>query len=1047
MKKAIALILVIIMSFGCFSSVSFAEGTDTETEIEYIEVYDVEDLYCVRNDLTANYILMNDIDLTEATAAGGDWDFNSCGWDPIGSGGIYDDNAFSGVFDGNGHSITGLRIELNSVTSDTYYIYAGLFGYVTGTVKNLTVEGSFGGNLNRSTRPYDIYIGSIAGYNAGSIENCISLVDFDMNFSHTYSSSSSYTNYYDYDINIGGINGYNRGNIKHCVNSGNINIGVESRNDAVHSACISGISGYNANTVSECVNSADLISLESRNSDSGYRSMACGIATNGTYIYNGSTLSRGKITNCYNMADATVNNNYTNYGVACGIGYNVYGSDSKITSNCYNIGTVTSSNSSSFAYAIGDSYLTDCYYLSGTGTNTSGAVALTSAQLKLQSIFKGWDFENVWTMEGSNDYYYPELRNVGLILPFTATLSVEGEYITGNTLTATVSEVTPENAKYVIEWLVDGKVVATGESYKIKYSDFDKALSVRVRGTDGYNGLVACEGQTVTGNDHIHNEIIVEAVAATCTEKGYTEGIRCSECNEILEGCEEIPATGHEESEIAEVEPTCTKNGLTSGKRCKVCGIITVEQEVIKAKGHTEVDMGVYKEPSCSEEGSTEGKQCSVCGTITRKPQAIAKLTHTFGEWIITKEPTCTSEGAKETSCLICNETVTEAIPYAAHTEITVEPVNPSCTSNGRTAGVVCEVCGAIIKGCEEISAMGHNFKTTKATEPTCTEKGYYSFECTRCGKTDEKYPDAMGHDFNKSETCKRCGEKCTHNYEKWETIEPTCTKEGCRYSYCTVCDLKKTEYIDAFGHKAVPNKIDKVPTCTTEGHYIDSVCSRCGIIIEGEGSIPALGHDWSKEYMVIKPATCAEEGMKAICCKRCGAHDEKTVIKIEKLEHTWSKDYKVIKKETCEEEGMQAIWCEMCGKVKEGTEIVRNKLPHNFKKDWQTLIPATCTTTGTSIRICVVCSAFESRVDNILEHIDTDGDSKCDVCSADLSSGTDPDDPTEDPADKPDEDPSKNCSCNCHKGGIAGFFFDFILFFQKLFKTNKTCACGIAHY
>lgn len=39
------------------------------------------------------------------------------------------------------------------------------------------------------------------------------------------------------------------------------------------------------------------------------------------------------------------------------------------------------------------------------------------------------------------------------------------------------------------------------------------------------------------------------------------------------------------------------------------------------------------------------------------------------------------------------------------------------------------------------------------------------------------------------------------------------------------------------------------------------------------------------------------------------------------------------------------------------------------------------------------------------------------------------------------------NCSCNCHKGGISGFFFKLILFFQKIFKTNKTCSCGVAHY
>lgn len=44
----------------------------------------------------------------------------------------------------------------------------------------------------------------------------------------------------------------------------------------------------------------------------------------------------------------------------------------------------------------------------------------------------------------------------------------------------------------------------------------------------------------------------------------------------------------------------------------------------------------------------------------------------------------------------------------------------------------------------------------------------------------------------------------------------------------------------------------------------------------------------------------------------------------------------------------------------------------------------------------------------------------------------------------EPDTD---NCSCSCHAGGIKGFFFKLILFFQKIFRTNKVCKCGIAHY
>ena len=40
-----------------------------------------------------------------------------------------------------------------------------------------------------------------------------------------------------------------------------------------------------------------------------------------------------------------------------------------------------------------------------------------------------------------------------------------------------------------------------------------------------------------------------------------------------------------------------------------------------------------------------------------------------------------------------------------------------------------------------------------------------------------------------------------------------------------------------------------------------------------------------------------------------------------------------------------------------------------------------------------------------------------------------------------------EGCSCSCHAGGIKGFFFKIILFFQKIFKKNQVCACGIAHY
>ena len=187
MKKTISLLLVLIMSFSCFSLVSFAETTKTAehlTEVPegYIGVYTVEDLYFVRNDLTANYILMNDIDLSEATAEGGEWNYGGRGWNPIGSNDIYSNGAFSGVFEGNNYSITGLNIDIDSYPAGTgNNVYVGLFSNESGTVKNLTVGGKI---TTERIKTYSYsgyayhYFGGIAAYaDRGTIQNSKSKIN------------------------------------------------------------------------------------------------------------------------------------------------------------------------------------------------------------------------------------------------------------------------------------------------------------------------------------------------------------------------------------------------------------------------------------------------------------------------------------------------------------------------------------------------------------------------------------------------------------------------------------------------------------------------------------------------------------------------------------------------------------------------------------------------------------------------------------------------------------------------------------------------------
>lgn len=178
--------------------------------------------------LTATAVLDNDIDL-------GDFE-----WTPIGT----SSKPFSGTFDGNGYSITGLYIEATSTNT------LALFGYVKGTagspasVANLTVEGCVAGKQ---------YVGGIvANLNAyASIDRCANFADVS---GTSYvggvvgyissASGASLTNSYNCGTvsggsNIGGVAGYNNASaiISNIYNVGEIQPIGDGKNIG---ACVGG---------------------------------------------------------------------------------------------------------------------------------------------------------------------------------------------------------------------------------------------------------------------------------------------------------------------------------------------------------------------------------------------------------------------------------------------------------------------------------------------------------------------------------------------------------------------------------------------------------------------------------------------------------------------------------------------------------------------------------------------------------------------------------------------------------------------------------------
>ena len=124
-------------------------------------------------------------------------------WTPIGT--DYD-NAYTGTFDGGGHTITGLTVTTNDE-------YAGLFGYLgnfgnaAATVKNVVMEG-----IQITCNHRSGYAGGVAGFSWGTIENC------------SVSGSVSGT------VSVGGVVGIQRdGSITGCCSSatvkGTLNVG------------------------------------------------------------------------------------------------------------------------------------------------------------------------------------------------------------------------------------------------------------------------------------------------------------------------------------------------------------------------------------------------------------------------------------------------------------------------------------------------------------------------------------------------------------------------------------------------------------------------------------------------------------------------------------------------------------------------------------------------------------------------------------------------------------------------------------------------------
>ena len=284
---------------------------------------------------------------------------------------------------------------------------------------------------------------------------------------------------------------------------------------------------------------------------------------------------------------------------------------------------------------------------------------------------------------------------------------------------------------------------------------------------------------------------------ATCTDRGYTTYTCTLDGEKLVDNYTAIDPNNHTAVVTDNAVPaTCTATGLTEGSHCTACGATVVAQDVIPvdSSNHTKVVTDNAVDPTCTDPGLTEGSHCDDCKAVIVAQQEVPALDH---DWQVTSstDATCVTAGKVTSECQRCHETKTETgvlDPTNHEGNIVTDAAVPAtCTSTGLTEGSHCDACGAIVVAQTEtpINPSNHTkVVTDKAVDPTCTDPGLTEgSHCDDCKAVivAQQTINALDHAWD----------------EGVVTKEATRAEDGVMTYTCTRdASHKKTEAIPALG-------------------------------------------------------------------------------------------------------------------------------------------------------------------------------------------------------------------------------------------------------
>ena len=283
------------------------------------------------------------------------------------------------------------------------------------------------------------------------------------------------------------------------------------------------------------------------------------------------------------------------------------------------------------------------------------------------------------------------------------------------------------------------------------------------------------------------------------------------------------------------VAPTCLTLGYDR-YLCVDCGKIE-KRDYEATLGHAFQSV-VIRDATCETPGKVL-EICERCGTV--KESTTPKRDHEFSTTVV--PATCTSPGYTLRECAICGarhiENITAALPH----NYVAKTTPATCEGGGKTVHI-CEGCGSSFVTDYTTPLGHSWDEGTEVTSSTCTGEGVIEYRCVRCGYHRLEGDAAAGHVPGEAATCTtpqlctKCGAVIVnalgHDYQK-KVTEPTCTEMGYTTYTCSRCgDTYKGDYIDATGHKPGDWIIDQEPTTDSEGSK-HKECEVCGETLETE--------------------------------------------------------------------------------------------------------------------------------------------------------------------------------------------------------------------